>query len=170
MASLGFPDGSAGKGTTCNAGDTGDVGLIPGLKRSSGEGNGNPLQYSCQKNPMDREAWATVQRVANSQTCLNDQACKDLESDSNSTDGPYPKNFKSVLRDSRISLTASSKRDNVNWETGKQWMLASKGNGGWCWHAETKRGQKAGFRRSPPWSPFHAPRPWLCSVISVTLK
>ena len=60
MASLGFPDGSAGKGTTCNAGDTGDVGLIPGLKRSSGEGNGNPLQYSCQKNPMDRGAWWAI--------------------------------------------------------------------------------------------------------------
>ena len=34
-----------------------DLGLIPGLKRSSGEGNGNPLQYSCLGNPMDREAW-----------------------------------------------------------------------------------------------------------------
>ena len=44
-------------------------GLIPGLGRSPGEGNGNPLQYSCLENPMDREAWpATVHGVAKSQT------------------------------------------------------------------------------------------------------
>ena len=47
----------------------GDVGLIPGLGRSPGEGNGNPLQYSCLGNPMDREAWqATVLGVAESRT------------------------------------------------------------------------------------------------------
>ena len=51
---LGFPDGSAGKELACNAGDTGDVGLIPGLGRYSGEGNCCPLQYSCLKNPMNR--------------------------------------------------------------------------------------------------------------------
>ena len=62
---LGFPDGSAGKGITCNAGDTGDGGLIPGSERSSGEGNGNPLQYSCLENPIDRGAWqATVHGIA----------------------------------------------------------------------------------------------------------
>ena len=45
-----------------NAGDTGDMSLIPGSERSSGEGNGNPLQYSCLKNSMDRGAWkVTVQ-------------------------------------------------------------------------------------------------------------
>ena len=49
---LGFPGGSAGKESTCNAGD---LGSIPGLGRSSGEGNGYPLQYSGLKNPMDRE-------------------------------------------------------------------------------------------------------------------
>ena len=44
---------------------TGDVGSVPGLGRSSGEGNGNPLQYSCLENPMDRGAWrATVHGVA----------------------------------------------------------------------------------------------------------
>ena len=43
----------------------GDVGSVPGLGRSSGEGNGNPLQYSCLENPMDRGAWrATVHGVA----------------------------------------------------------------------------------------------------------
>ena len=53
---LGFPDGSAGKETTCNAGDTGDAGSVPGLGRSPGGGNDNPLQYSYLKNPMDEVA------------------------------------------------------------------------------------------------------------------
>ena len=43
-----------------NAGDTGDADSIPGLGRFHGEENGNPLQYSCLKNPMDREAWQTT--------------------------------------------------------------------------------------------------------------
>ena len=50
----GFPGGSNGKESTCNAGD---LGLIPGSGRSPGEGNGNPLQYSCLGNPMDRGDW-----------------------------------------------------------------------------------------------------------------
>ena len=62
----GFPSGSESKESACNAGD---LGLIPGLGRSPGEGNGNPLQYSCLENPMDREAqWASVHRVAKSWT------------------------------------------------------------------------------------------------------
>ena len=48
---MGFPGGSDGKESTCNAGD---LGLIPGSERSPAEGNGNPLQYSCLGNPMDR--------------------------------------------------------------------------------------------------------------------
>ena len=52
------------KNPPANAGDIGDMDLIPGLGRSPGGGNGNPLQYSCLKNPMDRGAWlTTVQRV-----------------------------------------------------------------------------------------------------------
>jgi len=51
---MGFPGGSDGKESTCNAED---VGSIPGLGRSLGEGNGNPLQCSCLENPMDRAAW-----------------------------------------------------------------------------------------------------------------
>ena len=52
--------------TSCN---TGDVGSVPGSGRSPGEGSGNPLQYSCLENPMDRGAWwATVRGVANSWT------------------------------------------------------------------------------------------------------
>ena len=49
----GFPSGSDGKASVCNAGDPGS---IPGLGRSPGEGNGSPLQYSCLENPMDRGA------------------------------------------------------------------------------------------------------------------
>ena len=50
----GFPGGSEGKESAYNAGDAGS---IPGFGRSSGEGNGNPLQYSCLENPTDGEAW-----------------------------------------------------------------------------------------------------------------
>ena len=53
-----FPCRSVGKESTCSVGD---LGLIPGLERSPGEGNGSPLQYSCLESPMDRGAWwATV--------------------------------------------------------------------------------------------------------------
>ena len=70
MLAMGFPGGSEGKASAC---DAGDPGLIPGSGRSPGEGNGNPLQYSCLENPMDRGAWwATVHRVAKSQTGLSD--------------------------------------------------------------------------------------------------
>ena len=51
---MGFPCGSAGKESACNARD---MGSIPGLGRSPGEGNGYPLQYSCLENSMDRGAW-----------------------------------------------------------------------------------------------------------------
>ena len=57
MVPSGFPDGSDSKEPACNAGDPG---LIPGLGRSPGEGNGNPLQYSCLENPMDRGAWWAI--------------------------------------------------------------------------------------------------------------
>ena len=63
---LGFPGGSDSKESTCNVGD---LGSIPGSGRSPGEGNGNPLQYSGLRNPMDSEAWqATVHGVAKNQT------------------------------------------------------------------------------------------------------
>ena len=51
---LGFPGGSDSKASVCNAGDPG---MIPGLGRYPGEGNGSPFQYSCLENPMDGEAW-----------------------------------------------------------------------------------------------------------------
>ena len=64
---VGFmPGGSDGKESACNAGN---LGSIPGLGRIPGEGNGNPLQYSCLENPMGRGVWqATVHEVAKSQT------------------------------------------------------------------------------------------------------
>ena len=65
-----FPGGSDGNESACNVGDPDS---IPGLGRSSGEGNGNLLQYSCLENPMDGGAWqATVHGVAKSQTRLRD--------------------------------------------------------------------------------------------------
>ena len=67
---MGFPGSSDSKASAHNAGD---LGLIPGLGRSPGEGNGNPLQYSWLENSMDGGAWwATVHRVAKSRTWLSD--------------------------------------------------------------------------------------------------
>ena len=54
---LGFPGGSMVKNLAANADAAGNVYMISGLGRSPGGGNGSPLQYSCQGNPMDREAW-----------------------------------------------------------------------------------------------------------------
>ena len=66
VVSWGFPGGSEGKESACNAGD---LGSTPGSGRSPGEGNGNPLQNSCLENPMARGAWqATVHGVKKSQT------------------------------------------------------------------------------------------------------
>ena len=60
---MGFPGGSASKESACNAGAKGEAGLISGLGRSPGGGNGNPLQYSCLENPMDGGTWqATVHK------------------------------------------------------------------------------------------------------------
>ena len=65
----GFPCGAVVKNPLANAGDARDAGSIPGSGRSSGRGHGNPLQYSCLENRMDRRAWqATVHGVAKSLT------------------------------------------------------------------------------------------------------
>ena len=60
-----FPCRSVGKESTCSVGD---LGLIPGLERSPGEGNGNPLQYSCLENPMFRGTQVTFYGVMKSRT------------------------------------------------------------------------------------------------------
>ena len=54
---MGFPGGSESKESACNARDPSS---IPGLRRSPGEGNGNPFQYSCLENSMDRRAWQAI--------------------------------------------------------------------------------------------------------------
>ena len=83
MSKCDFPGGSDGKASAYNAGDPGS---IPGLGRSPGEGNGNPLQYPCLENPMDGGAWlTTVHGVTKSRTRLSEftiaaAAAKSLQS------------------------------------------------------------------------------------------
>ena len=60
MHTQGFPGGSDGKEPTCSAGD---LGSVPGLGRSPERGHGNPLQFSCLENPMDRGAWWAIQSM-----------------------------------------------------------------------------------------------------------
>ena len=68
---LGFPGGSVEKNLPANEGDAGDAGLIAGSGRSPGEGKGNPFQYFCLGNPVNRGSWrATVHGVTKSQTRL----------------------------------------------------------------------------------------------------
>ena len=68
---MGLPWWLSSQEPTCNAGDAGDAGSVPGLGRSPGGGHGNLLQYSCLENPMDRGAWrATIHRVAKNRTRL----------------------------------------------------------------------------------------------------
>ena len=68
-----IPGGLEGKASACNAGD---LGSIPGWGRSPGEGNANPLQYSCLENHMDRGVWsATVHGVTESRIRLSDDSC-----------------------------------------------------------------------------------------------
>ena len=65
---MGFPGGSVVKNLPDNAGNTGDLGSIPGSGSSARKGNGNPLQYSCLRNPVDRGVWwTTVHKVAQCQ-------------------------------------------------------------------------------------------------------
>ena len=67
---MGFPHSSVGEESACSAGDPGS---IPGLGKSPGEGNGDPLQYPCLENLMDRGAgWAAVHGVAKNQAQLRD--------------------------------------------------------------------------------------------------
>ena len=71
-----FPDGTVVKKLPAHAEDTGDVGSFPGSRISPGGENGNPLQYSCQKNPMDRGAWRAIDHgVAKHQAQLSTHTC-----------------------------------------------------------------------------------------------
>ena len=76
MKQMGFPQWLSSKESACNAGETGS---IPRSGRPPGGGNGNPLQYSCLGNPMDRGAWqATVHGVAKSQIRLSTHMCPEI--------------------------------------------------------------------------------------------
>ena len=68
----GFPSGSDGKESACNVGEPG---LIPGSGRSPGEGHGNPLQYSCLKNVMDRGAWRATVLGGHKKSDVIEHAC-----------------------------------------------------------------------------------------------
>ena len=82
-SNLGFPGGSDGKESACSGGD---LGSIPGLGRSSGEGYDYPLQYSCLENPMDRGAWrVTVHGITKSKIWLSDYTL--------TFQGPIPEEF-----------------------------------------------------------------------------
>ena len=71
ILTMDFPGGSVGKESAWKSGDAGDVGSIPGWRRSLGGEHGNPLQYSCLENPVDNGAWRdTIHSVAKSRTRL----------------------------------------------------------------------------------------------------
>ena len=73
QGTMGFPGGFSSKESACRVGDAGDEGLIPGSGRSPVGDNGNPLQYSCLENPIDRGDWqSAVHGVPKSQTRLSD--------------------------------------------------------------------------------------------------
>ena len=92
----GFPGGSDGEESACNAGDPG---LIPGLERSPGEGNGNPLQCSCLENSMDRGAWR-VQSLGSQRVGLSDS-------------------HRQLLKDSRQSYPPRSKQPRSLWSSNR---------------------------------------------------
>ena len=73
MDLMGFPNGSAAKESTCNSGDTADAGSIPGLGRSSGEGNGNPPQYSCLKKSHGQRSLAGYSPVGHKEPDIVEQ-------------------------------------------------------------------------------------------------
>ena len=112
------------KNLPANARDTGDAGLIPGSGRCPGEGNGNPLQYFCLGNPMDRGAWrATVHRVTNSRTQLKCLACMQhaghQQLDKHTALTHHHPSLGRILGDSSLDNLNSPKEKNVT-----SWYLA----------------------------------------------
>ena len=100
----GFPGGVVVKYLPANAGDAGDTGLIPGLGRSPGGGNGNPLHYSCQDNPMDRgasvQSLSCVRLFATPWTAAR-QASLSI---TNSRSSPKPRSIESVMPSDHLIL------------------------------------------------------------------
>ena len=98
-----FPGSSVVKNLPANAGAPGDTGSIPGLRRSPGGEHGNPLQYSCLKNPTDRGAWqATIHRVTKSRTQLKRLSTRVLRT--------------SAMRQGRTNLLSLLHEDLEVWE------------------------------------------------------
>ena len=108
----GFPGGSESKESTCSTGDTGDMGSVPGLGRSPGGGNGNPLQYYCLGNSMDKGtsiiAWrATVHGIAKSRTQLSTHAHpRAMHISSSSWASPPPFHSSRSLQSTELSSCA----------------------------------------------------------------
>ena len=111
----GFPGGSDGKESACNVGD---LGSIPGPGRSLGKGNGNPFQYSCLENPMNRGAWlATVHGVRKSQTRLSETFTFTLRSPKRQALELWPQNV-TVLWDKNVKEIIR-----LNWGCNAIWGL-----------------------------------------------
>ena len=172
---MGFPSGSSNKESACNA----DAGSTPGLGRSPGVGNGNPLQYSCLEKPMDWEAWrAPVHRVSKSQTQLKQlsmrthtAAAKSLQScptlcdpiDGSPPGSPVP----GILQARTLEWVAISFSNAWKWKVkGKSLsrvrLLATP------WTAAHQAPPSMGFSRQEYWS--GVPLPSLHTHTSVNIK
>ena len=120
---LGFPGGSDGKESTCNVGD---LGSIPDLGRSPGQGNGNPLQYFCLENSMDRGAWlATVHGVKNeSDTTLYIVTCVHLLQGivllCTLLDTTHKVGLPKLISDKRICLPVQETQEMWVWSLGQE--------------------------------------------------
>ena len=113
----GFPGGSEGKESACKAGD---LGSIPGLGIFPGEENGNPLQYSCLENPMDRGVWrATVCGIKKSQTLLSDSHThtythtQETKNHHHYQDGGHFHHLQKIPHDSLLSPSAAKSRQSL---------------------------------------------------------
>ena len=105
--------GSEDKASACNAGDPGS---IPGSGRSPGEGNGNPLQYSCLENSMDREAWqAIVHGVAKSQTRLSDFTSRHFNPKYRDLNLLLHLTYKTILNNSMIYISLYSRETLIDY-------------------------------------------------------
>ena len=130
-----FPGGSDGKESACNSGDPG---LIPGSGRSPGEGHGNPLQYSCLENSMDRGAWqAIVHGVTKSWAWLS-LVLKTLESslDCKEIQPVHPKGDQSWVFIGRTDVEAETP---ILWlPDAKSWLIWKDPDAGKDWGWEEK--------------------------------
>ena len=139
----GFPGGSEVKASAWNAGD---LGSIPGSGRSPGEGNGNPLQYSCLENPMEGEAWwATVHGVAKSRTRLSYLTL-------NYTDFLYPQIVNIYIRWAWSILLFQKVSEWVK-SLSRVWLFATP------WTVAYQASPSMGFSRQEHWSGLPFPSP-----------